>query len=88
MMQLYPRYEEELEICEFGVGGSSRIIASVTREDDYSIVRLLFIDYHHLIYPSEVGSNNTTDTSRQACKWCLNKNYNTETLIRSWGFFM
>ncbi|EAD2109263.1 hypothetical protein GM60_11715 [Listeria monocytogenes] len=76
MKQLYPKYEEEMEIWEFGVGGGPRIIASVTREDDYSIVRPLFIDYHHLIYPSEVGSNNTTDTSKKVCKWCPDKKYN------------
>ncbi|MBK3698577.1 hypothetical protein [Listeria monocytogenes] len=75
--QLYPKYEEEMEIWEFGVGGGPRIIASVTKEEDYSVVRPLFIDYHHLIYPSEVGSNNKTDTSKKSCKWCPNKTYNT-----------
>ncbi|MCX67228.1 hypothetical protein DXP70_07945 [Listeria monocytogenes] len=57
---MYPKYDlDELNVWQFGVSGGARLIASITNEENgISIVRPLFVDYHHLIYPSEKHNQN------------------------------
>lgn len=51
----YPKYDlGELDIWQFGVTGGTRLVASVTNEGDgITVIRPLFVDYHHLIYESQ-----------------------------------
>lgn len=65
--ELYPSYNmEELQIWQFGVVGGTRLIASVSNESNGAVIRPLFLDYHHLIYPSV--KNNQKDCSNY--KFC------------------
>lgn len=50
---MYPNYDESMEVMQLGLNGSPRIIVSIIREDNISVIRPLFIDYHHLIYPDD-----------------------------------
>ncbi|EMD1122195.1 TPA: hypothetical protein ACSKPT_002887 [Listeria innocua] len=53
--ELYPQSNlDELTVWQFGTSGGARLIASVTKEENgISIVRPLFIDYHHIVYPNK-----------------------------------
>lgn len=65
--ELYPKYNiEELQLWQFGVTGSTRLIASVSNESNGSVIRPLFLDYHHLI--SSNKHHNQTDLSKY--KFC------------------
>ncbi|EAC2632611.1 hypothetical protein ACU8IW_001971 [Listeria innocua] len=70
----YPKYNiDELNIWQFGASGGARLIASVTKEENgISVVRPLFIDYHHIVYPNK--KHNQKDLLKY--KFCPYSKYN------------
>lgn len=67
---------EETDLWQLSYGEGTRLVCAVisgNSDEDSIIVYPLFIDHHHLIYPSK--NKNKQDYGRNALKFCPQKKY-------------
>ena len=52
---------EDIEIWQLAAAGSTRVIGPILSNENTYTFFPMFIDCNHLLYPSDVGSNNSKD---------------------------
>lgn len=66
----------EVELWQLAYGEGTRLVSALVSgkdEDGTVVVYPLFIDHHHLIYPSK--NHNQKDLSEKSCRFCPQKQY-------------